>query len=258
MILANKMRKTVLLILVVLVSVISNAQDSASTKILLLPFNPDMYLSDIEQDIIQNTKMTPEEYRAYFRRALDSKIQGELKSYRPTVSLMSDNEGDDKKELREFYAQAGYSYLEPVGKGVGKAVDKKKGLFEKKTTEEKAPLYITTRGDDKFMNAAVTDKENFKGLLSVNGCNYAVSINQFEIKTNYSSCIDLSRKLYRRELIIHYSIWDANAKLIGGNFLVVYFPSDVNKPQEIVDKTFKSIAEAFLVQFKETNTNQND
>ena len=258
MILANKMRKTVLLILLALVSVISNAQDSASTKILLLPFNPDMYLSDIEQDIIQNTKMTPEEYRAYFRRALDSKIQGELKSYRPTVSLIVDQEGDDKKELREFYAQAGYSYLEPVGKGVGKAIDKKKGLFEKKTTEEKAPLYITTRGDDKFMNAAVTDKENFKGLLSVNGCNYAVSINQFEIKTNYSSCIDLSKKLYRRELIIHYSIWDANAKLIGGNFLVVYFPSDVNKPQEIVDKTFKSIAEAFLVQFKETNTNQND
>lgn len=249
------MRKTVLLILLVLGSVITKAQDSASTKILLLPFNPDMYLSDIEQDIIQNTKMNPEEYRAYIRRALDSKIQGELKSYRPTVSLMSDQEGDDKKELREYYAQAGYSYMEPVGMGAGKAIDKKKGLFEKKTTEEKAPLYITTRGDDKFLNAAVTDKEFFKGLLSVNGCNYAVSINQFEIKTNYSSCIDLSRKLYRRELIIHYSIWNANAKLISGNFLVVYFPSDVNKPQELVEKTYKSISEALLQQVKEAISN---
>ena len=249
------MRKTVLLILLVLVSIITNAQDSASTKILLLPFNPDMYLSDIEQDIIQNTKMTPEEYRAYFRRALDSKIQGELKSYRPTVSLMGDHGGDDKKELREFYAQAGYSYLEPVGKGVGKAIDKKKGLFEKKSTEEKAPLYITTRGDDKFLNAAVTNNEFFKGLLSSNTCNYAVSVNQFEIKTNYSACIDLSRKLYRRELIIHYSIWNANAKLISGNFLVVYFPSDVNKPQELVEKTYKSISEALLQQVKEAISN---
>ena len=249
------MRKTVLLVLLVLVSVISNGQDSASTKILLLPFNPDMYLSDIEQDIIQNTKMKPDEYRAYFRRSLDSKIQGELKSYRPTVSLMGDQEVDDTKELREFYAQAGYSYMEPVGKGVGKAIDKKKGLFEKKTTEEKAPLYITTRGDDKFLNAAVTNSEFFKGLLSANGCNYAVSINQFEIKTNYSSCIDLSRKLYRRELIIHYSIWNANAKLISGNFLVVYFPSDVNKPQELVEKTYKSIAEALLQQVKEAIAN---
>jgi hypothetical protein len=249
------MRKTVLLILLVLVSVFSNGQDSASTKILLLPFNPDMYLSDIEQDIIQNTRMNPDEYRAYFRRALDSKIQGELKSYRPTVSLMGNQEEDDKKELREFYAQAGYSYLEPVGKGVGKAIDKKKGLFEKKTTEEKAPLYITTRGDDKFLNAAVTNNEFFKGLLSANGCNYAVSVNQFEIKTNYSACIDLSRKLYRRELIIHYSIWNANAKLISGNFLVVYFPSDVNKPQELVEKTYKSIAEALLQQVKEAISN---
>jgi len=161
---------------------------------------------------------------------------------------MGDQEVDDTKELREFYAQAGYSYMEPVGKGVGKAIDKKKGLFEKKTTEEKAPLYITTRGDDKFLNAAVTNSEFFKGLLSANGCNYAVSINQFEIKTNYSSCIDLSRKLYRRELIIHYSIWNANAKLISGNFLVVYFPSDVNKPQELVEKTFKSISNGLKIQ----------
>ena len=245
------MRNKFLLILLVIGSFITKAQDSASTKILLLPFNPDMYLSDIEQDIIKNTKMTPNEYRAYFRRALDLKIQGQLKSYRPTVSLMSDQDGEDKKELREFYSQAGYSYMEPVGKGVGKVMDKKKGLFEKKTTEEKAPLYITTRGDDKFMNAAVSDKNYFNGLMTAYNCNYMVSVNQLEFKTNYSSCIDLSRQLYRRELIVHYSIWDASTKLIGGNFLVVYFPSDVNKPQEIADKTFKSISESLLTQLKE-------
>jgi hypothetical protein len=246
------MRKIAILFILILITVAVRAQDSASTRILLLPFNPDMYLSDIEHDIMQNTEMSPEEYRAYFRRSLDLKLQGEIKTYRPVVSLMAENEGDDKKELREFYAQAGYNYMEPVGKGVGKVIDKKKSLFEKKTAEEKAPLYITTRGDDKFLNAAITDKEFFKGLLSTNGCNFAVSINQFEIKTNFSSCIDLSKKLYRRELIIHYSILDANAKMLGGNFLVVYFPSDVNKPQELVEKTFKSIAEAFLAQLKET------
>jgi len=245
------MRKIVLLILLVLVSAIANAQDSASTKILLVPFNPDMYLSDIEQDIIQNTKMTPDEYRTYFRRVLDLKLQGELKSYRPTVSLMGDMEGEDKKELNAFYGQAGYSYMEPVGKGLGKVTNKKKSLFEKKTAEDKVPLYITTRGDDKFMNAAISNKNYYSALMSANNCNYMVSINQFEFKTNYSSCIDLSRKLYRRELIIHYSVWDSNAKLIAGNFLVVYFPSDINKPQEIAEKTFKSISETLLTQLKE-------
>jgi len=245
------MRKIVLLILLVLVSAIANAQDSASTKILLVPFNPDMYLSDIEQDIIQNTKMTPDEYRTYFRRVLDLKLQGELKSYRPTVSLMSDQDEADKKELREFFAQAGYSYMEPVGKSLSKQMEKKKGLFEKKTAEDKVPLYITTRGDDKFMNAAISNKNYYSALMSANNCNYMVSINQFEFKTNYSSCIDLSRKLYRRELIIHYSVWDSNAKLIAGNFLVVYFPSDINKPQEIAEKTFKSISETLLTQLKE-------
>lgn len=245
------MRKIILLVLLVLVVAITYAQDSASTKILLVPFNPDMYLSDIEQDIIQNTKMTPNEYRAYFRNALDLKIQGELKSYRPTVSLLGDQQNSDKKELSDFYAQAGYSYLEPVGKGLAKSMDNKKRLFEKKSAEDKAPLYITTRGDDKFMNAAISDKNFYNELLADNSCNFLVSINQFEFKTNYSSCIDISRKLYKRELIVHYSIWDADAKLIGGNFLVVYFPSDINKPQEIADKTFKSIAEGLRVQIIE-------
>ncbi|MFN5345627.1 MAG: hypothetical protein ACK5B3_00255 [Bacteroidota bacterium] len=244
------MRKTLLLILLVLVYASTNAQDSASTKILLVPFNPDMYLSDIEQDIIQNTKMTPNEYRAYFRRTLDLKLQGELKSYSPTVSLMGDEVDNDKKELREFYVQAGYSYMEPVGKGLGKITDKKKSIFEKKTAEDKAPLYITTRGDDKFMNAVISDKTYFSELMTANNCNYMASINQLEFKTNYSSCIDLSRQIYRRELIIHYSIWDSSAKLLEGNFLVVYFPSDLNKPQEIAEKTFKSISEAFLTQLK--------
>jgi len=249
------MRKSVLLVLLLIASSVTKAQDSASTKILLVPFNPDMYLSDIEQDIIQNTKMSPEEYRAYFRRALDLKLQGELKTYRPTVSLMSDQDGNDKKELRAFYGQAGYTYMEPVGKGLGKVTDKKKSLFEKKTAEDKAPLYITTRGDDKFMNAAISNKNYYNALMSANNCNYMVSINQFEFKTNYSSCIDLSRQVYRRELIIHYSIWDSNTKLLGGNFLVVYFPSDINKPQEIAEKTYKSIAEALLQQVKEAISN---
>lgn len=226
------------------------AQDSASTKILLVPYNPDMYLSDIEQDIIKNTNMLPVECRSYFRKSLHLKILGELNSYRPTVSLLADNDSEDNKELREFYAQAGYSYLEAVGNGVGTINDKKKKLFEKKSAEEKAPLYITTRGDDKFMNAAVTNKEYFKKLLQENGCNYAVSINQFEFKTNYSSCIDLSKQIYRRELIIHYSIIGLNGQLVAGNFLVIYFPSNVNKPQEVAEKTFKSVSSALLMQLK--------
>lgn len=245
------MRRILLVLLLIIACNTLHAQDSATTKFLLIPFNPDLYLSDIEQDIIQNTKMTPDEYRAYFRRALDLKIQGELKSYRPTVSLLGKEGEEDAKALKIFYAQSGYNYIEPVGKGVGKVIDKKKGLFEKKTPEEKAPLYITTRGDDKFMSATVTDKAYFKSLLQENGSNYAISINQFEIKTNYSSCIDLSKKIYRRELIIHYSILDENAKLIAGNFLVVYFPSDVNKPQEFAEKTFKSVAESLLSQVKQ-------
>ena len=57
----------------------ASAQDTLkNTSILLVPFPPEYYLSDAERDIMAQTKRSPEEFRNYFRKTLDLKIQGDI------------------------------------------------------------------------------------------------------------------------------------------------------------------------------------
>jgi hypothetical protein len=236
------MKKQSLVLLLILFLAFQNVAAQTAHKILILSFNPELYLSDAEQDIIFHNKKTPEVYRQFFRSSLDLKILGEVKSIAPAYSLMQDTSKGAREELNLFYAQCGYKYENPIGASKNKEKDEKKksALFKKK--EEEVPGFITTRGDAKFMNAEISDTAFYSYLMAQYDTDLALSINQFEIKTNYNSCIDIANKIYRRELIIHYTVFNRSAKIVAGNYAVAYFPSNSNKDTEIAELTFSEIA----------------
>ena len=223
----------------------ASAQDTLkNTSILLVPFPPEYYLSDAERDIMAQTKRSPEEFRNYFRKTLDLKIQGELEVHGPCISLLQDTTSRGRKLLEMFYGKAGYSYAYPVGgRNTSKSeIKKQKKKFELHPDAQTAPQTITTRGDSKFMQVEIRDTSFLNYLFQLYQSDYIVSINQFEIKTNYNSCIDIANKIYRRELLIHYSILKANGKQVRGNFCMEFFPSSTNSDREIVERTFPGIA----------------
>lgn len=236
------MKKQYYVLVLVLIIAFQRLDAQVGHKILILPFNPELYLSDAEQDLIIHNNKSPEVYRQFFRTSLDLKILGEVKSVFPAYSIMQDTSLGAREELRIFFSQCGYKYENPIGPAKNKEKEEKKksGLFKKK--EEEVPGFITTRGDAKFMNAEISDTSFYGYLMSQYDADMALSINQFEIKTNYNSCIDIANKIYRRELIIHYTVFDRNAKVVAGNYAVAYFPSNSNKDTEIAELTFSKIA----------------
>ncbi len=223
---------------------------AATNKILIVPFNPDLYLSDAEQDIMRQTNKTPDQYREFFRKTIDLKILGQLQTVMQSYSLVQDTTQKAKRELAIFYRQCGYKYEIAKEKGINKEEGKKKGFSFSKKKENDIPGYITTRGDAKFMNAEISDTAFYHHLLKEYDSNYMLSINQMEIKTNYSSCIDIANKVYRREVILHYSIYNEKGVVIDGNFLVAYFPSNSNKDTDIAERTFPELAEMMKAQLQ--------
>lgn len=221
------------------------AQDTIKNiSTILVPFQPEFYLSDAERDIMAQTKRSPEEYRNYFRKTLDLKIQAELEVMGPCISLLQDTSNRGRQLLGKFYSKAGYSYADPVGgrmytKG---EIKKRKKQYELNPDAQTAPQTITTRGDSKFMQLEMGDTSFLNYLFQLYQSDYIISINQFEIKTNYNSCIDIANKIYRRELLIHYSILKANGKQVRGNFCMEFFPSSSNSDREIVERTFPGAA----------------
>ena len=240
------MRKNIIGIIVFLfLQMNASAQDTLKNiSTLLVPFQPEFYLSDAERDIMAQTKRSPEEYRNYFRKTLDLKIQGELEVLGPCISLLQDTSSRGRQLLEKFYSRAGYSYADPIGGRVmsKSEIKKRKKQFDLNPDAQTAPQTITTRGDSKFMQMEMGDTSFLNYLFQLYQSDYIISINQFEIKTNYNSCIDIANKIYRRELLIHYSILKADGKQVRGNFCMEFFPSSTNSDREIVERTFPGIA----------------
>lgn len=212
-------------------------------RILLIPFQPEYYLSDAEQDIMQQTHKTPDEYRAYFRRILDLKIEATLSTLIPCSSLMQDTIQSVRNDMERYYSKAAMKYEFPIAsKQIKSMKSKSEGTSKEIENQHSAPQYATLKGDSKFMNSTVTDTTFFKSLLTKYHADYLLSINQFEIKTNYKSCIDIANRIYRRELMIHYSLLDANGKVVQGNFVTTYFPSNSNRDIDIAERVFPEIA----------------
>lgn len=247
------MRTCFLSLFILLSSTALFGQVDSTTKvsILLIPYSPEYYLSDAEQEIIEASGISQLELHEVFRKSLDLKLLAELETLGPCRSMLADTSRSGKMKLGRFYYSTGYSYQEPVGKRVAKEVDapknKRKGSA---TNQHTAPQSLTTRGDAKYMRATPQDSVLLKQLRSSTAAQYMVSINQFEIKTNYNNCIDIANKVYRREVIVHYSVFDATGKEVLGNYAVSFFPSNTNRNTDIAERCFPEIAREIAANVK--------
>ncbi len=243
-------RRNLLLLLLLLHGWV-NAQEN--TPMILVPYQPEFYLSDAERDIMASTEKTPDSYRQYFRKTLDLKLQAELETLAPCHSLLQDTSAAGRSVLEGFYDRTRYSYQDPVGPRVPQKneTQKKNNKFTLFNDPNAVPQTITTRGDSKFMEAEPADTAWLSALAARHQAGLIICINQFEIKTNYNSCIDIANKIYRREIIVHYSILRPNGKQLRGNFLMEFFPSNSNRDSDIAEKSFPQLAVQLRKQVEE-------
>jgi hypothetical protein len=212
--------------------------------LLIIPFQPEYYLSDAEQDIMKQTRRTPDQYRNYFRKTLDLKITAAVENIVPTISLLYDTGSVGRELLERYYGSIALNYENPIG------VKKDRKLFnsnsdklpEEVKNQHDAGKYNIMKGDIRFMNSTLNDTAFFSKLMKHYDTDLLLSINQFEIKTNYKSCIDISNRIYQRELMVHYSLMNSKGKVVNGNFVVAYFPSSTNRDTEIAERVFPDIA----------------
>lgn len=213
-------------------------------KVLLVQFEPMMYLSDAEQDIVQKSEKKFEEHRMYLRKSLDHKIAAEVEQVIPCYSLLNDKSENAAQLSGAIYSGSSYRYAEPMKlKHAKSSKPKSFPVNSKENNDSKvAPQYLTTQGDAKYMNAVIENKDLFEKLNKEYGTDLFLFINQFEIKTNYNTCIDIERHVYKREVIVSYSMYDAKGKQVDGNLAHSFFPSDSNRDSDIAERVFPQIA----------------
>jgi len=213
----------------------NTAKKEIAGKIMVVPFEPQMYMGDIGEKIYVESKWSFKQLSEYFRHQLDSQLKLKLQSIEsPVVSFYTDS-ATTSKDLRYIYESTTIAF-DVTDKPSAPTVQNKKQQGIKN-----GQLAVEASSDKKFTTAKLTNKELIPFLAKKYKSEYFVFINELDIKTVMES-YDLATDTYQREVTVHYTIVDDMSKLVSAGAVTYTFSSKLNDPKKIVNQTFSPIA----------------
>lgn len=222
-------------------------------KVMIIPYDPLFYLSDADRDIALDAHMEPGAFRERFRQSIAMKVKQMAARQYPAFSLLDvDSLPQLTNAIQNIYSQTGYRYDKPLplpfkseqNENESKELKKNNNLASDSRT---APLYKIVVSEERFMNAVIGKAQVLRELKEHYGADIFVFLNQLEIKTNYKNCLDIANQVYQRQVMLHFSIFDAEGNIRAGTCVASSFPSNSNHPDEIIQNCFPQLA-GFVVQ----------
>lgn len=210
-------------------------------KICVVPFEPKIYMSEIDQKINQVTKWNWETIRENFRRQLNDQLKAKLQGTYTVLSFYADS-AKMAKDLDYTYNSTSLSY-DPVSKPTDARTP-----TVKKTGISNGQIAVESSSEKKFMNTKLTNTEVLAYMNKKYLSEYFVFINQLDIKNDMNS-YDVATDTYQREVAVHYSILDLTGKTIAAGISSSRFSSKENNPKKIVSQCFTPIASEIATKF---------
>ena len=213
-------------------------------KIMIIPFEPKMLMSEIDRDIYMETKWNSNQIHEYFRHQLNAQLKIKFNKIAPTVSFYADSI-KMAKDLNYIYQSTTLSY---------DLVDKSKkssATTENKNGIKNGQLTVEIDTDEKFMNKKIIDPKLINYLNNKYKTNYFIFINELDIKNDAES-YDLATDSYSRIITVHYSIIDRYSKTIKAGIINSTFSSKINNPKKISAQNFSEIATKLSTLFIES------
>ena len=203
-------------------------------KIMVIPFEPKLYLSEIDVKVNQQTKWNFEQIRENFRHQLDAQLKLKLESIGPVISFYNDS-AKTWKDLLYAYKSTNLA-SDPVSKPSDASVVNKKASGIKD-----GEVHVEMSTEKKFMNTKITDKELLTYLNSKYQSEYFVFINELDI-ISIPDTYDLSTDSFKRQVSVHYSIVNKVGKTVNAGIASAEFSSKENNPKKIVASCFSPVA----------------
>jgi hypothetical protein len=219
-------------------------EPSGAHKAMLIPFEPRLYMSEIDRSINAETKLTAFQIKHKFRDGLNDQLYKAFKASKFNVVDLMEDTVKYKKDLEGIYRYLSYEYLKTPDQTNYKAPRKEKE--EKKI--EKGQLNVETDGESRFMEARLTNMKVVPALHGKYKTDIFVFINQLDIKASGSKDpTDLSSGTANRKIAVHYSVYTFDGKEISSGLAEEEFDAILNNPKKIIEKHFSKIA-ATIVQ----------
>jgi len=208
-------------------------------KVMLIPFEPKLYNSEIDHQINKETKLTGKEIKFKFRDGINEQLFKAFKNTKYSVLDLMEDTAKYKKEIEAIYQHLSYEYVKVPDQAHYKPPVKDK----KEKTIEKGQINVETNTDARFMNANVTNPKLVPMLYGKYKTDVFIFINELDIKASMATTEFAGGGNEYRKIIVHYTVYTYDAKEINSGIAEQDFPADLNNPQKIVDKYFSKVAE---------------
>lgn len=216
----------------------------ATHKVMLIPFEPKLYMSEVDRTIHAETKLSAREIKYKFRDGLNDQLYKAFKAAKYNVMDLMGDTLKYKKDTEGIYQYLSYEYLKVPDQNNYKAP--KKDKEEKKI--EKGQIVVETNSERRFMEARIINPKVVPLLYGKYKTDLFVFINQLDLKASGSKEPgDLGPENPNRKIVVHYTVYTYDAKEINSGIAEEEFDPALNNPKKIVEKHFSKIA-ATIVQ----------
>jgi hypothetical protein len=262
--------KKILICLLALASIsVASAQNSTTGKteensgvnrkssVLVVPFESKMYLSDIDRDLGKANNLNFQDIKAKFRAALDREIFIALKPYYNPLSFYAIEPQESRAELGYIYNSIGYKYeVVPQEEVVKKESAGKKliGKFKKKEKEEEyteaglqgGQIVSQVDNREKYMKTTLPNPKLLPNLNAKYKASHYIFINQLDIKRSADMRYVANEEQYKREIKVHYTMFDNEGKEVSSGAIKSRFASNQNDIDKIIRVQFPLIAKRIV------------
>jgi hypothetical protein len=235
--------------------------DTLYHRVMIIPFDQKMYLSDADTDIGKESGYDLEEIRRRFRLGLDISLHASMVDDFGSYPILRDTAKEAREDLAMIYQ--GISYYYDIPDSVVRAMKAEleqpayKRMFRKgkkgneETEEMEMGLFEGDQRKDfirkhpnKYLNVRIRNEDLLDTLNTHYSPDLYLFINQMEIETDYDDCIDRVNQIYNRKMRVHYSMFTPEGIQVAGDVVEVDFPSNSNNVSRIIGTDMPQLARA--------------
>jgi hypothetical protein len=218
-------------------------ETTASHKVMLIPFEPRLYLSEIDYKINAESKASAKEIKYKFRDGLNDQLYKSFKAVKYNVVDLMEDTVKYKKDTEGIYQYLSYDYQKIPNQENYHPPKKEK---EQKTIE-KGQINVESDIEARFMNAQLTNAKVVPILYGKYKTDLFVFINQLEIRaTGSKGPAELGEGNTNRKIVVHYTVYTYDAKEINSGTAETEFEATLNNQKKIIEKYFSKIADLIV------------
>ena len=197
-------------------------------KVLLVPFEYKMYMSEIDHLINAETRKSQREIRWSFQDKIDQVLYKQFKSKYEVKSLTEDTVSS-RQDLNMIYRGVGYKFDRVPSQKNYKAP---KSDYQREGKIQNGQISAETNHVPRFMNVKLQDKLLLQKLNKKYHTDVFVFINQLDIRSAPPTSAEFGAEKLRKA-VVHYTVFDLQGKEINSGIAECQFPKSQNDPDKI-------------------------